>query len=166
MSALIESDIYAIKTQILNIDRVFDVNVYSILHRYISTKCTDFSFANAVYTTDGKTREVYFHLPRPGDIVHMYVSPTLPCTNIWATTHHWLFLDARAHEEVVRELRTHILGAEQEKVVQVQKAYTQREAYETNKTLQHCCVCGKPTETRSLCTSNVQYCRCIESLKS
>lgn len=48
----------------------------------------------------------------------------------------------------------------------VTKIWTLREAYEQNKTQQQCCVCGKPTETRSLCISNVQYCRCIESLKS
>jgi len=46
------------------------------------------------------------------------------------------------------------------------KVWTLQEACEQNKTRQQCCVCGKPTVRMELCLSTVQYCRCIESLKS
>jgi hypothetical protein len=39
-------------------------------------------------------------------------------------------------------------------------------AYQLNKTLAHCCCCGRETETRQLFTGTVQYCACIEKLET
>jgi len=115
-----------------------------------------------VGTYYGSKHEIlFFNHPRDSCVNQVWVSPALPWVKGVDAQNPCSFDDDVEPARVANALDNYFRSC-----APARKIWTLREAYEQNKTLQRCCVCGKPTETRSLCLSRVQYCRCIESLNA